>query len=284
MKKVYNILNLSIIIFIFTGCNSFKSHAANADTVSVTSTIMKKAIKNVVIYPNGNKSDHYPVLYLLHGYGGCYNSWIKRVPELKTIADNNNIIIVCPDGAISSWYVDSPIDSTMQYETYVSKELVAFIDQHYNTKNEGNKYRAISGFSMGGFGALFLALRHPDIFGACGSMSGALNLTHIKKNFDVNKRLGDTALNAKYYADWSIINMLKNNPNIKTSMILDCGREDFIFGMSKEANEKMIELNIPHDYIERPGKHDWKYWSNAIQYQVLFFRNYFNTNHSSNKS
>ncbi len=276
MKHISGFLSLFILIALLMGCNGISSHAANVDTVSVTSTIMKKSIKNVVIYPDGDKTKHYPVLYLLHGYGGCYNSWIKRVPELKVIADEQKMILVCPDGAFSSWYVDSPVDSTMRYETYISKELVEYIDQHYNTIKEGNNYRAITGFSMGGFGAMFLAIRHPEVFGACGSMSGALNLSYIKNNFDVNKRLGDTILNAKYYSDWSIINLLKKNAEVKMPMILDCGREDFIYGMSKEANEKMNELKIPHDYIERPGKHDWKYWRNAVQYEALYFRNFFN--------
>ena len=277
MKYMRNILVL-IIITLLSGCNSFKSCAAVVDTISVQSIVMKKSIKNVVIYPDNDKSKLYPVLYLLHGHGGCYNSWIKRVPYLKTIAEEYKMIIVCPDGAYSSWYVDSPVDSTMKYETYIYKELTDFIDHHYNTVKNGNKGRAISGFSMGGFGAMFLAIRHPDIFGACGSMSGALNLCYIKSRFDVSKRLGDTLKNANYYKDWSIISLLEKNPSIKLPMIIDCGREDFIYEMSKEVNEKLIALNIPHDYTERLGGHDWIYWRNAIQYEALFFRNFFEEN------
>ena len=274
MKYLGGFLSLILLIIFLSGCNSFQSHAATVDTVLVRSNSMKKDIKNVVISPYSDTPAHFPVLYLLHGYGGCYNSWIKRVPDLKKIADEYKMIIICPDGAFSSWYVDSPVDSTMQYETYVCKELTGYIDQHYNTIKSNNA-RAITGFSMGGFGAMFLALRHPDIFGACGSMSGALNLTYIKTRFDVSKRLGDTIKNANYYKDWSIITLLEKNPQVSMPMIIDCGREDFIYGMSKEANEKMIALKIPHDYIERPGSHDWKYWSNAVQYEALFFRNFF---------
>jgi len=266
-----------IIISTLCGCNGILTHAAIVDTVAVQSIVMEKTIKNVVIYPDTNKTKHYPVLYLLHGHGGNYSSWIKRVPLLKEIADKYKMILVCPDGAFSSWYVDSPVDSTMQYETYVSKELTGYIDQHYNTIKSNNA-RAITGFSMGGFGAMFLALRHPDIFGACGSMSGALNLTYLKTRFDVSKRLGDTIKNANYYKDWSIISLLEKNPQIRMPMIIDCGREDFIYGMSKEVNEKMKALKIPHDYTERPGSHDWKYWSNSVQYEALFFSNFFEEN------
>ena len=59
------------------------------------------------------------------------------------------------------------------------------------------------------------------------------------------------------------------------AVIIDCGIQDFIIEMSRIAHKKMAELEIPHDYIERPGKHDWRYWANAVQYQLLFFRNYF---------
>jgi len=275
MRYIRNFIWIIILEIFISSCGRNETHAAIVDTVLVKSSVMHKDIKNVVIYPDTNKTRHYPVLYLLHGYGGNYAVWLKRVPFLKTLAENNQMIIVCPDGAFSSWYVDSPVDSTMQYETYISKELTDYIDQHYPTIADGNKGRAITGYSMGGFGAMFLALRHPDIYGACGSMSGALNLTYIKQEYDLHKRLGDTLKNAGYYNDWSIVSLLDKNPAIKMPMIMDCGTEDFIYGMSKQAHEKMAELKIPHDYIERPGKHDWKYWSNAVQYEALFFRNFF---------
>ncbi len=64
-------------------------------------------------------------------------------------------------------------------------------------------------------------------------------------------------------------------PKDSLSIIMDCGTEDFIIDMSREAHQKMLALKIPHDYIERPGKHDWRYWATAVEYQLLFFRNYF---------
>ena len=275
MRTISNYCGLILVIQLLISCNIVPAHAANVDTVSISSNVMHKNVKNVVIYPGTDKTKRYPVLYLLHGYGGSYNHWLRRVPIIKELAESNQMIIVCPDGAFSSWYVDSPVDSTMRYETYIYKELVDYVDAHYNTLQNGNKSRAITGYSMGGFGAMFLALRHPDVFGACGSMSGALNLTYIKKDFDVNKRLGDTVANAHFYKDWSIISIAEKNPAINMPIIMDCGTDDFIYGMSKEAHEKLVELKIPHDYIERPGKHDWTYWRNAIQYEALFFKNFF---------
>ena len=124
---------------------------------------MGRNIKNVVILPEGyHESDlQFPVLYLLHGATGCYSDWSRKT-DLHPLADRYGVVIVCPDGQ-DSWYFDSPIDPTMQFETYVSKELVAYIDSHYRT--HANRYmRAITGLSMGGHGALFLAPAPSTLF------------------------------------------------------------------------------------------------------------------------
>ena len=263
------------ILFVFLLLVVSTANAATVDTVSIYSSSMKKEIKCVVIKPDIKaEAVSYPVVYLLHGHGGRFDNWIKMVPQLKKHADQYNLLIVCPDGQSSSWYFDSPIDSAMRYETYISKEVPEYIDAHYPTiKNR--KGRAITGLSMGGHGGLFLGFRHSDFFGACGSMSGALLIEYISdKRYNIHLRLGDSA-NKKLYRDHSIIGQMEKGWKDSLAVIIDCGTEDFIFQMSKMVHEKMTQLKIPHDYIERPGKHDWKYWTNAVQYQLLFFRNYF---------
>jgi S-formylglutathione hydrolase FrmB len=265
-----------IAAFIFL----FHLSYAGVDTVEVYSNSMKKNIICVVIKPgNYKKSKHsFPVVYLLHGYGGSYSNWIRKVPVIDSLADAYQMIIVCPDAAYGSWYFDSPVDSSYRFETFTATELPQYIDANYKTI-ASKKGRAIVGLSMGGFGAYFLTLRHPDVFGACGSMSGALDLTYITNSYDVPRRLGDTTINRKYYVDWSIKNLVeKYNPKDSTAFILDCGIKDFIFLMTKNLHEKMISLKIPHDYIERPGMHEWRYWGNAVKYQLLFFREWFNKN------
>ncbi len=253
---------------------------AKVDTIQVFSKSMNKNVKCVVITPKKYKKAKFafPVVYLLHGYSGDYSNWIKRVPFIDSLANVHQMIIVCPDAAYSSWYFDSPVDSSYKYETFTASELPAYIDANYKTiKNR--KGRAITGLSMGGHGAMFLTLRNPEIFGACGSMSGALDVSLITKGYDVPKRLGDTTANRKYYVDWSVQSLLdKYDRKDSIAMIIDCGINDFIFTMSKAAHEKMIKLKIPHDYIERPGAHDWKYWANAVKYQLLFFREWFSKN------
>lgn len=261
---------------IFLSINVF----ANADTIQVYSNAMHKNIKCVVVMPKNYKTakTNYPVVYLLHGYGGDYSNWIRKVPVIDSLADVYKMIIVCPDAAIGSWYFDSPIDTSFRYETFTAIELPSYIDATYPTiKNR--KARAITGLSMGGHGGIFLGFRHPDIFGGCGSMSGALNTEYITNGYDVPKRLGDTINNRHYYTELSAITQLeKYNPKDSLAITIDCGVQDFIVMMSRQAHEKMLKLKIPHDYIERPGIHDWKYWGTAIKYQLLFFREYFNRN------
>ena len=255
------------------------SFAAIVDTVEISSSVMNKTRKCIVITPGKTKKSKelYPTVYLLHGYGGNYSNWIRRIPALTAHADQYKIVIVCPDGEFGSWYYDSPIDSLLRYETYIAKEVPAYIEANYPVIKD-RKARAISGLSMGGHGGLFLGFRHAGFFGACGSMSGALVIEYITRGFQVEKRLGDTA-NKKRYFEYSIMKEMENYSKTDSiAIIMDCGTDDFIIEMSREAHKKMLSLKIPHDYIERPGKHDWRYWANAVQYQLFFFRNYFHRN------
>jgi len=267
MKRIFALLALFAIHF---------SNAATVDTVSIYSSAMHKAFDCVVIKPDSyrKKSNRFSVVYLLHGYSGKYSDWIKKVPEIKVEADRLQILIVCPDGGFSSWYFDSPVDSSMRYETYIALEVPAYIDQHYRTINR-REARAITGLSMGGHGALFLSFRHADIFGACGSMSGGVDLNDSKGKFDVMKRLGDTIQQSDNWQKYSVLNVIEKRLKDTLAIIFDCGVNDFFYEGNKKLHKKMLELRIQHDYIERPGQHDWNYWGNAVEYQLLFFKKHF---------
>ena len=270
-KKIYSLILLffHITLFVFAG---------DVDTLIVHSTAMNKDIKNVVITPDGyaKKNNPYSVIYLLHGAGGNYKTWLKVAPRLKEYSDRYNVIIVCPDGEKTSWYLDSPIDSTYRYETYVSKELIASVDKKYNTVQE-SKGRAISGLSMGGHGALYLAFRHTYIWGAAASMSGGVDLRPYALRWGIQDRLGSITKFPEHWEDNSVINLIHLISDKKLTFLIDCGTEDFFYPDNKRLHEKLIERKIPHDYTERPGKHTTDYWRNSIKYQLLFFNEFFTT-------
>lgn len=249
--------------------------AAITDTVDTYSASMKKNIKAVVIRPDDyNDAKELPVLYLLHGYSGNYAAWVNGAKGLEKAADLYQLIIVCPDGGYGSWYWDSPVDPNFQYETYVSKELVAWVDGKYKTIRSP-KGRAITGLSMGGHGALFLAFRHQDVFGAAGSMSGGVDIRPFPMNWDMAKRLGNYSEQPERWEKNTVINMLYLLKPNSLKLIIDCGTEDFFYRVNENLHAQLLLRNIPHDYTTRPGAHDWGYWSNAINYQLLFMNNFF---------
>ncbi|MCO6497938.1 MAG: esterase family protein [Chitinophagaceae bacterium] len=249
----------------------FSSNAARVDTVLTFSPSMQKDIKAVVVLPDAYETDkEYPVIYLLHGYSGNYSNYIKSTPKIKDYADNYSIIFVCPDGNYGSWYFDSPVDSSWKYETYIATELIQWIDDHYSTIKD-RKGRAITGLSMGGHGALYLAFKHQDTFGSAGSMSGGVDIRPYPNNWELAKRLGDYATHKQNWEDNTVINMVHLLTPNSLRIIFDCGSEDFFYKVNNNLHEKLLERNIPHDYISRPGGHSWDYWNNSIEYQVLFF-------------
>ncbi|WP_282123129.1 alpha/beta hydrolase [Algibacter mikhailovii] len=269
------------ILLILVLCITTQLYASKVDTLLVYSKSMNKEIKNVVITPDtyGATEKSYAVVYLLHGAGGNYKDWLKKVPKIKAYADDFNVIIVCPDGGKTSWYFDSPIDTTMQYETYVSKELIEAIDKSYTTK--ANKtHRAISGLSMGGHGAFYIAFKHSDVFGVAGSMSGGVDIRPFPLRWEIEKRLGSYAANPKYWEEHTVINLvhLLNGKNLK--FIFDCGIDDFFYDANVRLHQKLLERNIPHDYIERPGGHTNHYWKNSTKYHMVFFNEYFNNSNN----
>jgi len=273
MNKTASGLLLSFFTLLFFST----IHAATVDTLGIYSTAMKKEYKCVVIKPDTyKKTKAYPVVYLLHGHAGWYANWILRVPELKTWADQYQLMIVCPDGGFNSWYVDSPVDSTVRFETYISTEVPDYIDAHYKTIKSRHG-RAITGLSMGGHGGLFHGFRHADVFGACGSMSGGVDLQPFKKNWQISQKIGDTVNYAANWVNYSVMTLVEQKPKDSLAIIIDCGTEDFFYEVNSRLHQKMVGLKIAHDYIERPGKHDWNYWRYAVQFQLLYFRKYFNS-------
>jgi S-formylglutathione hydrolase FrmB len=266
-----NSLLLLLTYFVFAS----SAKAAIVDTVETYSNAMKKTIKAIVVTPDNYASlKELPVVYLLHGHSGKYSDWVIKGKGVDKMADEYQMILVCPDGGFGSWYWDSPVDDKFKYETYVSDELVKWVDSKYKTiKNK--KGRGITGLSMGGHGALYLAFRHQDVFGAAGSMSGGVDIRPFPENWDMAKRLGSYAEHPENWEKYTVINMTHLLTAKSLALIIDCGTDDFFYKVNENLHQLLLLRNIPHDYITRPGAHNWTYWNNSIKYQLLFMSNYF---------
>lgn len=268
MKRLL-LLPITLLLCIVSLC------AQQVDTVTIHSK-MGHDLKNVVILPKSyaEGNTRYPVVYLLHGCGGNYASWITIKPELPQLASQYNLIIVCPDGLINSWYWNSPLNKDMQFEDYISDEVIRYTDSHYRTIADRSA-RAISGLSMGGHGAMWNAIRHRDVFGAAGSTSGGLDIRPFPTNWKMQNQLGEFASNKKRWDEHTVINLIPSLKDGDLAIIIDCGVDDFFLEVNRRAHQSLLDHNIKHDYIERPGAHNNAYWNNSIDYQLLFFHKFF---------
>ncbi|RYD90266.1 MAG: esterase family protein, partial [Sphingobacteriales bacterium] len=215
-----------------------------------------------------------PVVYLLHGLLGNYQQFIDKLPGFTDYADKYNVLLVCPDGQPAGWYFDSPEAPQFKYETYISTEVVAYVDSHYKTiKNR--KGRAIIGASMGGHGAFYIAFKHQDIFGAAGSICGAVDIRPYPKMFAIQNRLGDYAKYPERWEQNTVINLMHLLTPNSLALVIDCGTEDMFFGINNALHQKLLDNNIPHVYTARPGSHTFAYMADALHYQMLFMANFF---------
>jgi putative tributyrin esterase len=218
-----------------------------------------------VIYDLKSK---YPVVFLMHGHSANYRSWTK-LADLQALANQYNFIVVCPDGLKRSWYMNSPHADSLQYEDFFMKELIPRINKDYQSDP---KKLFVTGASMGGFGAIYLFLNHPDIFLSAGSTSGVLNLRHSGfKKTTIAYLLGPYAEDNPAFDDYSPVNRLGRIKDLKKTLIFDCGTEDYLYKANNQFRQKCDELKIKATYITQPGGHTGGYWSKSIQAHFRFF-------------
>ncbi|MEZ0181677.1 alpha/beta hydrolase [Flavobacterium oncorhynchi] len=274
--------NFKIWVFAVFLCVSSMSYAAKVDTLQIASTAMSKTYKAAVVLPNSYAKSKlaFPVMYLLHGAYGHFGDWLKNTPNKKLVqnlSDQYNIIIVMPEGETFSFYLDSPVNPGSQFETFITQEVIQKVDKTYKTISNRNG-RVITGLSMGGHGALYLSAKHPDLFCAAGSMSGAVDMGTMlnrESSAQVVKLMqpvfGDKSDNSALYAQHAVMGMLDKIKDNKLPLIIDCGVDDFLIEPNRELHRRMVYDKIEHDYTERPGAHTWEYWENSLPYHVLFF-------------
>lgn len=280
--------------------------------------------KQVVVYlPAGYAAQperRWPVFYYLHGLGGDETNWTGG-GKLDAAADAMGLaaIVVMPDGD-DGFYVDStkPVDlagclargdglffperdrattcvAASKYDTYIARDLVRWVDATYRT-DARRAGRGIAGLSMGGFGALQLALRHPDLFAAAASHSGVVSLlyagpmpyqagapvtlvTTIEQRIRTLGPLGPWlgGLFGKDLATWRAHDpgiLLEQLAPGTLALYLDCGTEDG-FGLQhamQYLHDRLAARGIAHAYYLGPGKHDMAFWSARVPHSLAFLR------------
>jgi S-formylglutathione hydrolase FrmB len=288
MRRLPALFSLFALLYVL----STAPLAAKVDTLNVPSASMNRTLPTAVVLPQSYRKvkKPFPVLYLLHGGRGSFRDWLSQTPDktlLQRLADQYNLIIVTPEGGPTSYYFDSPLDKSSQFETFIARELIDKIDNTYRTVRD-RKGRVIAGLSMGGHGAMFISSRHPDLYAAAGSMSGVMNINtatwKVPPDFAKSRAenftnlLGPPKEGDTPYPGYTMVTLADQLKANNLPLIFDIGVDDFLIDTNRELHRKLVENKTPHDYIERPGGHTWEYWQNALPYQVLFLSNILKAN------
>lgn len=198
-----------------------------------------------------NAGKKYPVLYLLHGMWSHNNEWLDN-GKVKQTTDQAikggklaEMIVVMPN-AYDSFYVDGYMEG-INYETFFWEDFVPHIESTYPVSTQRDS-TAIAGLSMGGFGASYYAFTRPEEFFLCYEMSGAVEgmgtalVPSVRQIFESRGYNGDNFDQLPQY-------------------IMDCGTEDYMCLSANVNTHNYLQMvGFPHEYITRPGSHDWVFW------------------------
>jgi S-formylglutathione hydrolase FrmB len=245
--------------------------AASVSDRTFRSAALDRAVPYRVILPDDydTTSRRYPVLYLLHGYGGAFSNWSDKT-GVATYAAGHPLIIVMPEGA-NSWYVDAAAGSQSRnaWETYLTSDLVAEVDRSFRTVATRDG-RMIAGLSMGGYGAIKAGLKHPELYALVGSFSGALDITragdvfHGEQKADVMRIFGPIGGDARKANDVYAL-AAGATPERLPYFWIGCGTDDPWLEPNREMARTLKSHGVKYEYHERPGGHDWTFWDWAIK-------------------
>jgi S-formylglutathione hydrolase FrmB len=291
---------------------------SRVETRSFTSTALGGDKKYQVYLPRGydDSTHRFPVAVYLHGLGGNETNWVTHgLLDKAADALDLSIIVVMPDGD-DSFYVNRaqteryedclkkkpPFDGsepaasycvhTANYEDYITRDLLAQVDGAFRTLTD-RRSRGIAGLSMGGFGAMQLAMRHTDLFSAVASHSGMLYLLGTSPAAQPSKIKDATALTSwgtQYQPKFhdhvagifgsNLDAWREHDPSAlaarlqpgSLAIMFDCGDHDgFNFqAHAAHLHEVLQASRYEHDYVQLPGSHDWKYWTSRVPVSLKF--------------
>ncbi|MFZ0773849.1 MAG: alpha/beta hydrolase family protein [Candidatus Sulfotelmatobacter sp.] len=263
---------------------SFPAHAqSRIECNAVNSRILKYPVRYCVYLPTSYgasasklPAQQYPVLYFLHGLGDneqtLFNSggW-TLLDDLRRQHKLGDFLIVAPEGR-RSFYINST-DSSVRYSDFFLQEFIPRIEAIYRVA-QGRSKRAISGISMGGYGALRFAFSHPEMFSAVSAQSAAL-ITESPQELDTAARSGaplGKVLAAVFGSPIDVSHWKDNSPFVlaqknaagvrKLAIYFNCGQDDN-YGFEKGAaalDEQLRKEGVKHEYRPYPGDHSLAYF------------------------
>jgi enterochelin esterase-like enzyme len=237
------------------------------ETVSVVSPALGGRSQQVVVYlPPGyaaNRSQRYPVMYLLHGFPGRPEAflqtvrmgvWVDTLMAQHTIG---GVILVMPFGSTGTFEDKEWANGIRRgegWETFVAHDVVRAIDSHYRTiASTGG--RAIAGLSEGGYGALNIAFHHPGEFSVVESWSGYMRADHIPAIFGGRPALLSFNSPAAY-----LPRVAKALRKMGTYVWFYTGSNDPLLGQNREFASELKRYGIAHHFFVDPGGHTWRIW------------------------
>jgi enterochelin esterase-like enzyme len=259
--------------------SSLSASAMRVERRSFYSVALGRSMPFEVYLPPGYDSTSYarvPVLYMLHGLGGNQTDWeadglFTTATDLINSGDIPPMIIVTPAGD-SGYWIDQAKDGP-RYGTYVAHDLVSLIDSQYRTLADGS-YRAIGGMSMGGHGALQLALNNPGEFSVVGAHSVALRTKAQAFDF-----FGDQ----RYFEAHDPVSLYPRNQVQARQMTIwiDIGRSDTWYAPATSFHQLLVSQHISHVWNTYDGGHDATYWHSHVADYLRFYGEAFQTETAS---
>jgi putative tributyrin esterase len=236
-------------------------------TLHFHSPALAKACSMTVIVPEGSVgTPPFPVCYLLHGLSDDHTSWARQTSLERHVA-GLPLIVVMPDGG-RGFYCDA-VDGPA-YERHLLDDVIGFVDRTFHTMPE-RQGRVIGGLSMGGYGAIKLALKYPQLFCSAVSHSAVLDVQRRLERPEVAeemRRIFGPAPGGGPNDPYALAATIDRT--LLPALRLDCGREDGLLEENRAFHRHLEQLGIPHEYAECPGAHTWEYWDCHIQEALAF--------------
>ena len=264
------------------------------------SALMKRELRYGIYLPPSYETSgtqRYPVLYFLHGLNENEMRWSTR-GETDLLLDKmvagkaiGEFIVAIPMSATTSFYTNAR-NGSAPWEDAVVKEFIPMIESTYRV-NTTRTTRGISGISMGGYGALKIAMKHPEMFGSVSTHSAALvpdfntttvtgrRLDQFKALFDNIYGIGFAAggpLDLTYWNANNPLELARDTAKLQGLKIyFDCGTEDEygFYGGQQVLDDLLTKAKYPHTAALHPGVHGWDYAKQHTQQSLLFHWNAF---------